>query len=160
MASASIGSANAIPPMSIKDEDWTLGLLLEIVRQTAQGLLERQGVVEPYGVKLLGLRERPNPVTFFPAATQPGAEQAELFRAILEELRAPVEEPLHGVALVVAVETEAGQRVFAAQIESASYRVLALFRYWQAPDGGFIIAEPELKNELMVSAGLDWPKKG
>jgi hypothetical protein len=91
----------------MKDEDWTLGLLLEIVRQTAQGLLERQGVVEPYGVKLLG--EPARPVTFLPAETLPGAEQADLFKAILDELRVPVQEPLYGVALVVAVDTEAGQ---------------------------------------------------
>ena len=139
-----------------KEEDWTLGLLLEIVRQTAQGVLTRRGTLEPYGVKLLG--EEARPITFFPADTRPRAEQAEMFRAILEELRAPVEQPLLGVALVVAVNTEAGQRVFAAQIESASYRVLALFRYWQGPDGAFIIAEPELKSELMVSGGLDWPR--
>jgi hypothetical protein len=150
-----VGSAKDIPLANIKDEDRTLGLLLEIVRQTAQGLLERRGVVEPYGVKLLG--EQPRPVTFVPAESHPGFEQADLFRAILEELRAPVQEPLHGVALVVAVDTEAGKRVFAAQIESASYRVLALFRYRQA-ERGFVIAEPELTSELMVSAGLDWPK--
>jgi hypothetical protein len=138
------------------DEDWTLGVLLEIVRRTAQGLLAERGALEPYGVKVLG--EEVAPVTFFPAHTLPGAEQAELLRAILEELRRPEAVALRGVALVLAVETEGGQRVFAAQIESASYRVLALFRYWQAPDGGFIIAEPELKNELMVSEGLDWPR--
>ena len=142
----------------MKDEDWTLGLLLEIVRQTAQALLVQRGALEPYGVKLIG--EEARPLTFFPADSRPGAEQAELLKAILEDLRAPSAEPLHGVALVLAVDTEAGQHLFAAQIESASYRVLALFRYWRVPDGTFVIGEPELKNELMVAEGLDWPRSG
>jgi hypothetical protein len=142
--------------VTMKDEDWTLGLLLEIVRQTAQGLLQTHGALYPYGVKVTG--PEPRPTTFFPADTRPGAPQAELLGAVLEDLRAPVDAPLLGVALVLAVDTEAGQRLFAAQIESQSYRVVALFKYWSGPDGTTIIGEPELRTELMVSAGLDWPR--
>src|SRR5262245_3226971 len=124
----------------MRNEDWTLGLLLEVVKQTAQALLTRRGRLEPYAVQVLG--EEARAVTYFPAEQLPDAEQADLYKAILNELRAPPERPVHGVALVLSVDTEAGQHVFAAQIESASYRVLALFRYWQGPDGSFIIAEP------------------
>lgn len=140
----------------MSDEDFTLGLLLEIVRHTALELLERRGALEPYGVKLVG--EPTRPVTFIPADEHPGAGQTELLTAILESLRAPSPELVRGVALVVGVDTDEGRHLFAAQIESTSYRLLALFKYWRRPDGGFIIEEPELKNELMVSAGLDWPR--
>jgi hypothetical protein len=138
--------------------DFALGLLLEVVRRTAAALLAEHGELEPYAVKLAS--RDAEPVTYFPALSLPGSSQGQLFKAILQELRAPAEKSLLGVALVVSVDTEAGQHVFAAQIESVSYRLLALFRYWRGPDGTFVIAEPDLSSELMVSAGLDWPRAG
>ena len=157
MASANQGLQAPFPGLWMNDEDWTLGTLLEIVRQTAQAQLARGAELEPYGVKLLA--EPARPVTFFPGQTLPGADQETLLRAILEELRAPSSDALLGVALVLALQTEAGQRLFTAQIESASYRVVALFRYWQGPDGAAIVAEPEIGGELMVREGLDWPRR-
>ncbi len=84
------------------DEEYLLGLLLEIVKQSGVWLLEERGQVAPYGISIVG--EHGEPASFFPEEHHPGAPFSELLALAVAELRTRAsEQPPFGVALVTAL---------------------------------------------------------
>jgi hypothetical protein len=138
------------------DEEYLLGLLLEIVKQSGVWLLEERGQVAPYGICIVG--EHGEPASFFPEEHHPGASTSELLALAVEELRARARErPPFGVALVTALSA-GPERAFGAQIETPSSSLRAVFQYRKMVDS-WMIDEPTFDRELLIPDGVCWPSR-
>ncbi len=138
------------------DEEYLLGLLLEIVKQSGVWLLEERGQVAPYGISIVG--ELGEPASFFPEEHHPGASFPELLSLAVAELRQrALEQPPFGVAVVTALEG-GPERAFVAQIETPSSRLRAVFQYRRMVDR-WMIDEPKFDRELLIPDGVCWPSR-
>ena len=138
------------------DEDYLLGLLLEIVKQSGVWLLEERGQVAPYGIRIVG--ELGEPASFFPEETHPGASFPELLELVVAELRARArDEAVIGVAVVTGL-SEGPERAFVAQFETPSSRLRGVFQYRRMVDR-WMIDEPKFDRELLIPDGVCWPSR-
>lgn len=135
------------------EEEYLLGLLLEIVKQSGVFLLEERGRVAPYGISIVN--EQGEPASYFPEEHAAGASSSELLELVVVELRARSREqaPL-GVAVVTDLPEE-GERAFGAQIETPRSSLRAVFQYRRMLDT-WMIDEPRFDRELFVPTGICW----
>jgi hypothetical protein len=138
------------------DEEYLLGLMLEIVRQSGMWLLEERGQVAPYGISIVG--EHGEPASFFPEEHHPGAPFSELMELVVAELRARArEQPPFGVAVVTGF-AQGAERAFGAQIETPNSSLRAVFQYRRMLDR-WMIDEPKFDRELLIPDGVCWPSR-
>jgi hypothetical protein len=135
------------------EEEYLLGLLLEIVKRSGVFLLEERGQVAPYGISIVN--EQGEPASYFPADHAAEASASELLELVVIELRARAREqaPL-GVAVVTDL-TNDGERAFVAQIETPRSSLRAVFQYRRMLDT-WMIDEPRFDRNLLVPAGVCW----
>ncbi len=138
------------------EEEYLLGLLLEIVKQSGVWLLEERGQVAPYGVSIVS--ERGEPASFFPEETRPGASHQELLDLVVEELRRRAREqtPL-GLAVVAGLPPDP-EHAFGALIETPSSSLRAVFHYRRMVDR-WMIDEPKFDRELLIPGGVCWSSR-
>ena len=82
------------------DEEYLLGLMLEIVRQSGMWLLEERGQVAPYGISIVG--EHGEPASFFPEEHHPGAPFAELIELVAQGSEAKANAAMNETAAAIA----------------------------------------------------------
>jgi hypothetical protein len=138
------------------EEEYLLGLLLEIVKQSGVWLLEERGQVAPYGISIVS--EQGEPASYFPEETHPGASFQELLELAVNGLRMRAREqaPL-GIAVVTGL-TPDPERAFGAQIETPSSSLRAVFHYRRMVDR-WMIDEPKFDRVLLIPGGVCWPSR-
>jgi len=131
-------------------------LMAHVIKDGAQLLLDRQGEVAPYALRLQG--PEGEPVTYVPKDAHPTANFEELFElAVAWARQEPKNAEVLGVAVVTAMENEADADAMAigAQLETQSG---SLFLFFPCVSDGkrSHVGEFEVLDELLVPEGIRW----